>query len=342
LKLETLQPQLSPDTGEPRSVSVVIPSYDHGKFIERTLRSVFAQTLPPRDLVVIDDGSKDDSVSIIERVLKDAPFFAELIARENRGLSATLNEALDRTAGSPACFFAYLGSDDVWLPDFLEKRVALLDQRPQAALAYGNAYSIDADDRIIDCSVDWAQYTDGDARRMLLEGTAPLSPSVVYRRAAIANQKWNESSRLEDYEFYLRLSVKGEFAYDPEILSAWRQHGANASEHSLMMTEEKIAALHRTSHLFDLPDNELDGYIRLAHFRGSQELMRRGHRSLAIEHGIPNLPAARSFNEILRFLTGLAAPRALLQARREKARKNASDRYGRLDLREHKGADVRS
>jgi hypothetical protein len=177
---------------------------------------------------------------------------------------------------------------------------------------------------------------------MLLDGTAPLSPTVVYRRAAIDKQKWNENSRLEDYEFYLRLSVKAEFAYDPEILSAWRQHGANTSDGSLMMMEEKISALERTAPLFHLTPTELDRLIGLTRFRGAQELMRRGHRSLAIKCGIPNLTAAMSFTEAVRFLAGLATPTALLRSRRENARKSASNRYGQLDLGEHKGTDVRS
>jgi alpha-1,3-rhamnosyltransferase len=332
--LPPLQHQSWQDTGDPSSVSVVVPSYNHAKYIERTLRSIFAQTLPPRDVLVIDDGSKDDSVQVIERVLKDAPVPAQLIARENCGLSATLNEALSLStlhSPLPTRFFAYLGSDDVWLPDLLEKRVALLDQRPNSSLAYGNAYSIDADDRIIDCSVDWATYTDGDARRMLLDGVAPLSPTVVYRRAAIDGLSWNENSRLEDYDFYLRLSTKGKFAYDPAILSAWRQHGANTSEGSLMMMEEKISALERTSHLFDLTPDDLNALIRLARFRGAQELMRRGHKKAAMKFGLPNLGTARSLNETLRFLAGLATPDYALRDRRRRGRSAAQAKYGFLE-----------
>lgn len=332
--LSPLDPTLPPDSGEPRSVAVVVPSYDHANYIERTLRSIFAQTLKPQCLLVIDDGSTDGSPEIIERVLKDAPFPAELIARENRGLPATLNEAKQRletrNSKPETRFFAYLGSDDIWLPTFLQQRITLLESRPNAALAYGNAYSIDADERVIDCSVDWATYTDADVREMLLRGLAPMSPTVVYRTAAIADAKWNENSRLEDYEFYLRLSTKAEFAYDPAILSAWRQHGSNASEGSLMMMEEKIAALHRTAHLFGLTDSELDKYVSLARFRGAQELMRRGHKSLAAKHGLSHISSAASTNEALRFAGGLLTPKAILDRRRERARKSAIQKFGSL------------
>ena len=113
--------------GEPATVSVVVPSYNHAQFIEATLRSIMKQTLPPAELIVIDDGSSDDSPAVIERVLNDCPFPCELIARDNRGLCATLNEGFERSRGN---YFAYLGSDDLWLPDFLKARVACSNRDP--------------------------------------------------------------------------------------------------------------------------------------------------------------------------------------------------------------------
>src|ERR1700704_5159950 len=167
------------------SVSVVVPSYNHAQFIESTLRSIFKQTLRPAELLVIDDGSSDGSTAIIERTLNDCPIRCEFLARENRGLCATLNEGIERTRGD---YFAYLGSDDLWLPDFLQARVQLLESRPRAVLAYGHAYFVDEQDRIIDSTADWARYADGDAREMLLQTTAPMSSTVLYRRAALEKQ----------------------------------------------------------------------------------------------------------------------------------------------------------
>ncbi len=106
--------------------SVLIPSYNHAPFIERTLRSVFSQTLQPKKLLVIDDGSTDNSAEIIERVLKDCPFENEFITRENRGLCATLNEGFAKLDGE---FFAYFGSDDVWFPAFLEEQTDSFEKK---------------------------------------------------------------------------------------------------------------------------------------------------------------------------------------------------------------------
>ncbi|MCS7054106.1 MAG: glycosyltransferase family 2 protein, partial [Ignavibacterium sp.] len=102
-------------------INVFVPSFNHSSFIEQTLRSIFHQTLPPKKLLVIDDGSSDDSPKVIEKVLKDCPFEHYFIKRENRGLTKTLNEALSML--EDAEFFAYIGSDDIWFPEFLQKRI---------------------------------------------------------------------------------------------------------------------------------------------------------------------------------------------------------------------------
>ena len=140
---------------------------------------------------------------------------------QNRGLCATLNEGF---AKSDSEFFAYLGSDDIWLPSFLEKQIALLNKRNKAVLAFGHAFLIDENEQIIDRTDNWTEFSDGDCLPMLLRGEIFSSPSVVYRREALEKHKWNENSRLEDYELYLKLAVDGEFARNEEILCAWRLH----------------------------------------------------------------------------------------------------------------------
>src|SRR2546422_7999191 len=181
--------QLSAAHGHEARVSVIVPSYNHSPFVKTTLRSIFKQTLAPAELLVIDDWSADDSPRIIERILTDCPFPCELVARKNRGLCATLNEGLAKTSGR---YFAYLGSDDLWLPGFLEARISMLETAPQAVLAYGHCFLIDAQNLVIDCTRDWANYTNGDAREMLLKQTiAPMSPTVIYRRAHLERNGWD-------------------------------------------------------------------------------------------------------------------------------------------------------
>jgi len=318
------------DTSASASVSVVVPSYNHAPFVEKSLRSIFKQTLAPLELLVIDDGSRDDSVKIIERTLKDCPFPCELMARSNRGLCATLNEGFARC--SRGRYFAYLGSDDLWFPEFLRARVELLEARPSAVVAYGHAYSIDAADHIIDCTTDWARYRDGNVRRMLLETLAPLSPTVVYRRDALARHRWNEAAQLEDYELYLHLSAEGDFAFDPQILSAWRQHGYNTSRNLALMLSERLAAQSRAAEALELSAPQLADFHALAKFRSAQEFMRQGEKLQAMKLTLSNWRGVPTAAEAMKMIAAFLIPHKLFARRKSRMRERAGERYGSLRM----------
>ena len=311
----------------PQGVSVVVPSYNHAPFIEATLRSIMTQTLPPAELLVIDDGSTDDSPAIIGRMLNDCPFPSELIARNNRGLCATLNEGFERTRGK---YFAYLGSDDLWLPEFLNGRAQLLESRADCVLAYGHTFIIDDQNRIVDSTSDWATYTDGDARKMLLQTTAPMSPTVVYRRESLQQQRWDESSALEDYDLYLRLSAEGPFAFDPRILSAWRRHGSNVSWDQRLMLEEQLKAQRRAAADFGLSDNQVARLQTVTRFNRAEDFLRLGQKSEALRLMARNMRGAKSSRGIARMLLRLLIPNSFMRGRARRRERRVFERYGTI------------
>lgn len=309
------------DDGESR-VSVFVPCYNHGPFVERCLRSIFAQTLPPRHLLVIDDGSTDDSKNIIERVLKDCPFPSKLISRENRGLCATLNEAIEHM---DAEYFAYIGSDDIWFPDFLKERQKLLDSRSNAVLAFGNAYLLDDEDNVIESTADWARadYVDGDAVEMLLRISVPNSTSVCYRRAALDDRRWNQDSKLEDYELYLQLAHDGDFAFDPQVLSAWRMHGYNVSGDLEMMLGEVLETQSHVAKLVGWNADKLAAIHRHTRFHFAEDLARRGYRAKAAKLFVSSL-TGEPIKSIARMSARLLIPQTVLRWRAKSSqRKNA-------------------
>lgn len=308
-------------------ISVLVPSFNHGKFIERTLRSIFAQTAPIRKLLVIDDGSHDDSVMVIERVLKECPFDCEYIARENRGLSATLNEGFAALEGE---FFAYLGSDDVWRSVFLSEQTKLLNSRPNAVLAFSHAYLIDEDDRIIDRTDVWTPFGDGDPLPFLLRGQVFSSPGVVYRRSSLERHHWNEDSILEDYELYLRLSAEGEFARNPRILCGWRQHGHNVSRDFPKMMREWIAAQDRVAETLPVSRKELDRIQAELRFDSVAGFVRAGYRAEARKLFIENLRGARSLSQVGGMIARLAVPKRLFEANRRRKERQSIDRNGKF------------
>ena len=317
------------ERGAPARVSVVVPSYNHAPFVAECLRSVFRQTHRPAELLVIDDGSTDESPRVIERALGECTFPCELIVRRNRGLPATLNEGLERTSGD---YFAYLGSDDMWLPEFLGARVSVLESRPRAVLAYGHAYLVDERTQIFDCTCDWARYADGDARAMLLRTTAPMSPTVVYRRRALERHRWNERARLEDYDLYLRLSLEGEFAFEARVLSAWRQHGRNTSRDQAFMLDEQLQALRRAGPSFGLSADGLKKLETRIRFHRAEDFLRAGQKARGVNLMWRNLRGADSARAFARMALRLVTPYSVATWRQKLSRRRAESRYGAVKI----------
>ncbi|HUR98555.1 MAG TPA: glycosyltransferase [Pyrinomonadaceae bacterium] len=318
----------SPETEQRSEVFAVVPSYNHAPFVEKCLRSIIAQTSPPRKLLVIDDGSKDGSPEIIERVLRECPFDSELIARENRGLCATLNEAFALSEGN---YFAYLGSDDLWLPDFLREQTRLLDGRPDSVLAFSHAYVIDEDSRITDSTDKWTEFADGDLRPLLLRGVVFSSPGVLYRRKALEKLRWNEDARLEDYEMYLKLSGLGEFARNPKILCAWRRHGINSSTDLPAMFPEMIAAQDRVASDLGVSPDELRSTQKQMKFAAAENFIRHGFRREAAKLFLENLDGASSISHIASTAFRLAIPQSLFRWNRRRKQELAVQRRGSLN-----------
>ncbi|OYT73606.1 MAG: hypothetical protein CFK52_01415 [Chloracidobacterium sp. CP2_5A] len=310
------------------SVFVAVPSFGHARFVAQTLRSIFRQTRPPAKLLVIDDASPDDSARVIAETLTDCPFPCELVVHAvNRGLCATLNEALSHC---DAPHFAYLGSDDLWLPDFLATRAAMLEARPQAVLAYGHALVVNADDDIVDDTRWWARYADGDARAMLLRGGAPMSATVMYRASALARFGWNEQARLEDYELYLRLCRLGDFALDLEARAAWRRHGRNTSRDASFMLEETLAAQARTAAWMGLSEAELRRANRELTWTYAEALARAGARRRAAALAWSSWSSAPDWLARGKMLARLLLPAPVERRRQARRAAAIARRFGKV------------
>jgi len=156
-----------------------------------------------------------------------------------------------------------------------------------------------------------------------------MSPTVLHRRSALQKFGWNEQAALEDYELYLKLSSAGEFAFDPRVFSAWRQHGHNTSRNFVWMIEARLAAQQAAADQLGLSHQELERYQRLLKFSGAEDLVRLGDKKNSLNYlraGWSTAPAkARA-----RILTRLLVPNALTNRRRRRKQKDAERRYGSL------------
>ena len=129
-------PSLAEPLAEPvvaSSVSVVTPAYDSATTLERTVRSVAAQTLPVKEQIIVDDGSRDDTRALVERLREEFPFL-RYARQSHRGAGRARNLGIEMAEGH---YVAFLDSDDLWLPNKLERQIDFMQQ--QACLfTYGD------------------------------------------------------------------------------------------------------------------------------------------------------------------------------------------------------------
>ena len=123
-------------------ISVVIPLYNKAAEIERTLLSVLAQSVQPREIIVVDDGSTDGSAEIVERM---ASPLLRLVRQSNAGVSAARNKAISLASGR---WVALLDGDDRWCEDYLLTMAQLIEQYPECG-AYGSAFYVDNGDKLV-------------------------------------------------------------------------------------------------------------------------------------------------------------------------------------------------
>lgn len=238
----------------PALVSVMVPSYNHERYLPQLLESVAQQTWPRVELVVIDDGSKDTSVALLEAARARLESKLERVvfrSRENRGVSATQNELLSLVTGE---FVFFSASDDRLLPTALTQLMALLEPRKDAVLACGDARFIDAeshvvhleaDGRIVEHATETSRATsllhslrarphlfdspEFGTHHSLLGGNY-LPVGLLIRRAdALAAGPYPSGLVLDDLFFWLRLSRRGRFLMSKEITMEYRVHPTSVS-----------------------------------------------------------------------------------------------------------------
>ena len=214
--------------------SVIIPLYNKAPYVEKALRSVSAQTFSDYELIVVDDGSKDESASVAERVLNDCwlsqlkPQPVKLIRQVNAGVSTARNNGVAASQGQYICF---LDADDWWEPTFLEEMAKLIAEFPDAGI-YGTNYTIVNETRhktrVASVGVDegfekgYINYCKVYAKTMYMPLT---SISVAVSRMVFDEmQGFRPHLKLgEDFDLWIRVALKHKVAFLNKPLSNYNQ-----------------------------------------------------------------------------------------------------------------------
>ena len=230
---------------------------------------------------------------------------------------------------SEAAFHAAISSDDMFLPEFVECRVKQLQNRPDAVLAYGHYYLIDEGDRVTGCSADWAQFEDGDARRMLLTKYPPAAQTVLFRKSVLDTHKFNPQVFVEDFELFLRLCTLGEFAFSPDVLAAYRIHSTNASRQMGAIVASKVQAFKLNADRLGLTQQELAEVIARNNWNSVDFCLNSQQRLKAIKLALQNSHAKIPLSAKLRQYLKLFLPYGLLRAIRARITKESDAWQGR-------------
>jgi glycosyltransferase involved in cell wall biosynthesis len=221
-------------------VSIVTPFLNPGRFFQEAIDSVLAQTFDGLELLLVDDGSTDDSASVALRSAAEHPSRVRYLShagRVNRGASASRNLGIRHATGD---YLAFLDADDVYLPDRLEQQVAVLDANPDVAMVYAaTEYWYSWSGRPEDARRDWTWRKYGAEPnvpiapprmlRTFLEdgGTVPCMGSVLVRRQAVESVGgWEESFRniCTDQVFHAKLCLRFPVYIVDACRDRYRQH----------------------------------------------------------------------------------------------------------------------
>ena len=210
-------------TQESPRVSVTIVVYNGAQFIGEAIDSLLAQTFADFEVIVVDDGSTDETASILAAI--DGPRLY-VLSQNNQGIPRARNRALRHTRGG---YVAVLDADDIAHPNRLAEQVAFLDAHP-AVVAVGSAYR--QVDMLRERTVDIVPpLEDVSIRRAMISGSPFCHSSVMMRRAALEQVgPYDEDFRFsQDYELWSRLAQAGELRNLPQVLVTRRYHTGSVS-----------------------------------------------------------------------------------------------------------------
>lgn len=205
------------DTSQPW-VSIVVPAYNHAHFLPHALDSLLAQDYPNLEVIVLDDGSTDETPQVLQRY--EDRLHCE--RQPNMGQAATLNRGWTMARGE---VLGYLSADDVLDPAAVSTLVTVLHNEPETVLVYPDYRLVDAHHETIKI----VRAPEFDYRTVLATWECPPGPGALFRRRAAESVGfWDTDLKLApDYAFWLRLGLQGTCRRVPQVLAGFRVHEAS-------------------------------------------------------------------------------------------------------------------
>ncbi len=215
-------------------VTIIVPCFNYAKYVGDTLCSVLAQDYSNFELIVVDDGSTDDSVVVIEHALENHRATSlvrrvEFIQQHNQGVSAALNAGLTLAQGE---FIATFDADDLMSPGRLKLQIDYMSKQPQVGCLGGNSIRIDGQGQLLPKKDKKRQVRRYDFSKALAAALVVGGNIAVYRREAMdAVGGYDPAIKIQDFQMTLKIAHAGYYVdVLPEVVTLYRKHGDSLSK----------------------------------------------------------------------------------------------------------------
>jgi glycosyltransferase involved in cell wall biosynthesis len=221
-------------------ISIVIPCYNQGRYLEKAIKSVLSQTYKHHEIIVVDDGSTDHTKSVTEK-------FPEVIYvyQDNQGLSAARNIGIDHSKGE---FLVFLDADDWLLPNALEINLSCIIQKPELAFVYGTYTRFFEDENRFE--EENKPIIEDQYLYLLASNYIGMIATVLFQRWVFDEFRYDIALKTcEDYDLYLKITRLYPAGQHANMVSVYRIHGKSLSRNSLIMLENVFIVLERQKNL---------------------------------------------------------------------------------------------
>jgi glycosyltransferase involved in cell wall biosynthesis len=219
-------------------VSIIIPNYNYADYVGEAIDSALNQTYENLEVIVVDDGSKDDSPDI----LKNYGNKINAIFQKNAGVSAARNNGVKHSTGE---YIAFLDADDAWLPEKIQKQVELFEKDKSLGLVHVGVEDIDADGNVIDTILDGLsgsvshEFLLFEQAVVLGGGSGMMIPRKVFDETGGFDTELMTSA---DWDICYRICRRFEIGFVPKVLLKYRIHGSNMHGNIPRMEREMLYA----------------------------------------------------------------------------------------------------
>jgi glycosyltransferase involved in cell wall biosynthesis len=224
-------------------VSVIIPAYKAAAYIKETIDSVLKQTYQHLELIIVDDGSPDQQDDLIWPYV-EADQRVQYVQQQNSGVSVARNNGFSHSKGE---FVAFLDADDVWLPENIEKKLALFAQDSELGLVHSDLAVIDSDSKLTgETKCGKGGFILDDL--LAWNGTCVPTPSSILVKREVVEKVGGfdpQLSNAADQEFFFRVANAYKIGRVPEVTWHYRVHSNNMHSNIALMERDALLAYQR-------------------------------------------------------------------------------------------------